>query len=132
MNDVIDRTLLRNLRTRLDIALREVEDEFGLHMTTGNARFTDTNATLKLEISMINDGGEIVSKKAEAFKLYASNYGLNPTDLGKSFRSNGKRFTIAGLNTRAHRYPIIAKGERGKGYKFTASRVKDCLVRTGN
>ena len=48
-------------------------------------------------------------------------FGFQPTDLGRTFRQNGDRFRITGLNTNARRMPIQAdRLSDGKRFKFSA------------
>ena len=69
------------------------------------------------------------SPEAEAFKANADLLGLTAEDLGAKFTVRGQTFQITGLATRSRKYPILACGPQGKGYKFPASTVCRALGR---
>jgi hypothetical protein len=126
-----DRSECRRVREAIDKALEEVGRKHGISLKLGNARFTSSNVNFKLEASLLGENGEVRSKEAEDFKMYASRYGLKADDFGKPFTTfGGKVFTICGLNTRANKNPIHAKNARGKTYIFPAEEVKVLLERS--
>ena len=90
----------------------------------GNATFTDSEVTFKVNFATIGKNGEVKDKSAEDFKRAAFAYGLKPEDLGKSFVTAGVQYTITGLKRSSRRYPILAKRSDGKQYKFPADMVK--------
>lgn len=90
----------------------------------GNATFTESNATFKIEVSLVGKNGEIKTKDAEAFKSYARIYGLQEEDFGKTFRNNGHTYKIAGLKTKSGKYPVIAEREDGKKFKFGVEYIQ--------
>jgi hypothetical protein len=63
----------------------------------------------------------------EDFKRYASRYGLQATDLGRSFTQRRSTFTIVGLVPSRPKYPILVENQNGKRYKFPASKVAALL-----
>lgn len=46
--------------------------------------------------------------------------GINPT---KSFRIRNSTFTITAFNPSRWKYPVSAKNQNGRGFKFTISQV---------
>jgi hypothetical protein len=73
------------------------------------------------------DGGELTAAGKD-FINYASMYGLEPSDLGKEFKSRGKTYRITGFKPRSHKYPILAVNVRtGKAFKFMVEDVKGKL-----
>ena len=130
---IIDKPFLKKIRPEIEAALAEVGKRFGVELTLGNASYADTYATFKLNVATIGDNGELNTKKAEEFKRYAPAYGLKSDDFGREFRSNGDRFKITGLNTRAHRHPVIAESlSNGKEYKFSLENIKMYLQMSGS
>lgn len=121
---MITRDLLRDLRPRIEAALAELATETGLHITVGNASFTPSNATFKLEIATTDATGEVQTKETTAFKSLARSYGLEPDDLGKHIRHNGTEYEIQGLAPKSWRFPILARRIRdGKVFKLPAEAV---------
>ncbi len=121
---VINRSLLRMLRPKITEALVEVGKKHGVELTATNASFTGITGHFKIEIDLLDSSGKVLDREAEAFKLHATSYGLKAENLGQTFFSNGKPFTICGLNPRAHKFSILAKDSKGEIYKFTAHTVK--------
>lgn len=63
------------------------------------------------------------------FELHASSYGLQASDFGKVFTSNGKPFRITGVETTRRRFPIMAESN-GKSMCFTSESVCNALLAT--
>lgn len=121
----IDRTFLRQFGAEAQEALEKVASKHGVSVSYKGARFSSANATIKFEIATVGRGGEVNTREVESFKRSARRYGFEPEDLGSEFTVRGETFKIVGLNTRAHKYPIV--GERvtdGRRFKFHASTVK--------
>jgi len=69
------------------------------------------------------------SPEAEAFRQASEHFGLKAEDLGATFQSANKTFTITGLSPRSVKFPVLADNEDGRGYKFKASTVCRALGR---
>ena len=121
--------VLKQIREEVNALLKPLEEKFSVKMELGRATYSHNNFTFKLEGSRIGDDGSVVTKEAEAFKMLAKMYGLEAEDLGKTFKTQGKEFTITGLSTKSNKFPIQAKGSDGKSYKFPAESVKLFLGR---
>lgn len=127
-----DKQETRRIGSAIEDALQKVANQFGVCIKRGNGRFSSNNLTLKIEVSLLNANGEVKSRESETFKLYAKVYGLEPTDLGRTFTAwSGKTFEITGLSARSHKYPVFAKNVlTGKGFKFPAEEVKVLLAKS--
>jgi hypothetical protein len=123
----ITRDAMLALRADLDAAVRQVGERHGLKIQTGRATFSAECATFKVEVATIGQSGTVQTKEASAFKQLAQAYGLKAEHLGASFDQGGKTYTITGLKTKAHAYPILAKGQDGKTYKFPVEMVRRAL-----
>lgn len=101
----------------------------GLSVRVGNARFSSSNVTFKVEVAEVSSAGEVLDSEAEAFKSRASFFGLSPNDLGKTFTTfGGEEFRIVGLRPRAPKRPIIgARTKDGKRFVFTTGQVEFAL-----
>ena len=58
----IDRQFLAVIRPKIIAALQELAEEYDISFETGNAKFTPTNATMKIEIATKNEEGVTISK----------------------------------------------------------------------
>lgn len=125
-----DREWTRKIATEAEAVLAE---HFAnrLEVRRGNARYGPGNATVKFTFARVGDDGKAMTPERQAFERFAARHGLDPEDLGRTFRTlQGDRFAIVGLNTRARTYPVIAERADGKRFKFSASQVKAALART--
>lgn len=114
-----DRVNLRDLRVRIDAALKQVATDLNLKISAAGIQFTPTNCTVKIECSTITPSGEIVTKEVQDFKRYCGMFGLKPEDLGLDFISQGKVYRITGLKPNATRFPVIAERVYDrKAFKF--------------
>ena len=120
----MDRSTVKQMRSSLEGLFGEFEKKYNVKVQLGNASYSDSNATFKLEVSDVNADGSVLSKDAEAFQKQAKFFGLEPEDLGSTFKQNGQEFTICGLKPRSHKYPVLAKNGKGQTYKFGADIVK--------
>ena len=127
-------------RNTCEFALRVLRQvDFGTVKTALNAEVRigkasyDINAdggmTVKIEIMPIVNG-VAKGKEVLAFERECFLYGLEKSDLGKTFITPEGTYEIVGLNTRAHKMPILAKKfNDGRRYKFSAIFVKRALGR---
>lgn len=114
------------LRDEIDAALQAVAKKHGITLKVGNASFDANQINFKLNAMTLGEGGEVVTPEKKAFIADAHFYGFKAEDLGRTFMSNGKTFTIAGLKHANRKMPIIATSE-GKSYKFAVDAVKRAL-----
>ncbi len=132
--ETINRELVKNLRGHIQKA---IDDYFGgrtgslnpyslpnLKIEVGNASFTESNVTFKVEVALVGKGGEIKTKEAESFKAFASLYGMKAEDFGKSFTTGGHTYKIVGLKTSRHKLPVVVEREDGRKFKFGADHTK--------
>ena len=120
----MDRDKCRMIRDVLNEELQACAEKLGLVISIGNATYTDTNVTFKVECAEISEDGTVMNKEASDFKSGAYLYGLEPEDFGREFESNGKVFKIVGLKARSRKYPVIGEDVQGKRFKFPETVVK--------
>jgi hypothetical protein len=113
--DTISKESLKQLRDDIDAALKAVGDKHGVALRAGNASYTATNATFKLEVST-------------SFNRFCTLYGFKPENLGATFQNRGVTFTLIGLDRKSRKYPVLARNAKdGKTYKFDTRRVLTAL-----
>ena len=82
--------------------------------------------TLKVSFAHVTDEGVVETPERIAFIKNAFSYGLNPSDIDKTFIDGmGVAYKITGLKPRRHKYPV--SGTRlsdGKPYKFSEFQVQ--------
>jgi hypothetical protein len=115
----IGRQECRTLRAEISEHLAEFAAAHGLAVQVGNAKYTANSVTFKLELALISEGGDAMTSDAEAFRVNAIHYGLNPADLFREFRGPRGAAKIIGLSTRSRKRPIIVEHlADGKHYKY--------------
>ena len=121
----LDRETLRMVRARMERALEPLK-EIGIHAEVGHISYTGQNATVKVEISVIGEGGEIVTKEATAYDLYREMRGL--PERGSQFISGGSTYTITGFKPRSTKFPVMVTRADGKTFKFNLVKFPSWLV----
>jgi hypothetical protein len=121
----ITRDLLRNIREDIATELKSVGDKHGVLITPRNASFNSQNATMKIEIAVIGDGGVVENKDRTNYTLYCGSYGLKPEWLDKTFVSGRDTYQIIGLAVRRSKNPVVVKRlPDGKDFIFPDHLVK--------
>jgi len=123
----INRTTLRLIEADALAALETVATKHGIAFKFGSGRFTADNATLKLEVAVMNADGTAETKEVSDFKAMAQHYGLKAEHLGEEIRIRGTTYTICGLKRKSKKYPIIAETANGKRFKFEAAQVLEAF-----
>jgi hypothetical protein len=108
----------------MDAALAKVSKEYGIKISTGNARFSADEVTFKVKANVIGTGGVVKTKEAQAWDIYKVSHDLGHLNVGDTIQLQGKSFTIAGYNTRARKSPINITDSNGRGYKCSVAMVK--------
>ena len=119
-----DKPSIKAIRTAMDAALAKVEKQYGIKISTGNARFSADEVTFKVKANVIAKGGIVKTKEAQAWDLYATTEGLGHLSVGDTVQLQGKSFTIKGYNRRARKSPIYIEHAMGRGYKCSVSMLK--------
>jgi|TARA_B110000037_G_C17097794_1_gene496711 hypothetical protein len=119
-----DRQSVKAIRVAMDIALAKVESEYGIKISTGNASFSGDEVTFKVKANAIGAGGQVKTKEASAWEMYANLNGLGAISVGDTIELQGKSFTVAGWNSRARKSPISITDANGRGYKCSVEMVK--------
>ena len=119
-----DKPSIKAIRVAMDKALAKVEKQYGVKISTGNARFSSDEVTFKVKANVIGTGGVVKTKEAQAWEIYASSQGLGHLNVGDTVYLQGKPFTIAGYNTRARKSPINITDSNGRGYKCSVQMLK--------
>ena len=117
MIENFDKPTLKTVREAIEASLDGLQEELGIQLKIGNISYGANKFTTKLTGSLFSH-----DPLAEEWEKYASMFDLDVTWIGKQFPSNGKTFTIVGLDTKKRKYPVIAScGD--KQYKFPARVV---------
>ncbi len=119
-----DKPTIKAIRMAMDNALATVEKEYGITISTGNARFSGNEVTFKVKANTTSTDGQANTKEADNFELYKNSIGLGWLAVGDQIMLQGKYFTLKGYNTRARKSPIQIEDSNGRGYKCSVEMVK--------
>lgn len=119
-----DKPSIKAIRQAMDEALAKVSKEYGIKISTGNARFSADEVTFKVKANVIGTGGQVKTKEAQAWDIYKVSHDLGHLNVGDTIQLQGKSFTIAGYNTRARKSPINVTDSHGRGYKCSVNMIK--------
>lgn len=119
-----DRATARVLREEMNQAFKSIEAKYGITLSAGNISFSNNEASIKVKANTIGDNGQVETKEARNWGVYAEYNGLGGIKVGDTIDLQGKSFTIKGWNTRARKSPIQIEDAQGRGYKCSVSMVK--------
>jgi len=124
---MITKELLSELRKDFDRAIEEVGHKYSLSIDLKGISYSDTNASGKIEMSLIQPDGVLQTKERSSWQSMASTYGLDPDLLDKTFVSRGVTHTVAGINKKAKKYPIQTRNPQGETFKWPVSHFKRAI-----
>ena len=119
-----DKPTIKAIRMAMDNALATVEKEYGITISTGNARFSGNEVTFKVKANTTSSDGTANTKEADMFELVKNQEGLGHLSVGDTVTLQGKDFILKGFNSRARKSPIQIEDMQGRGYKCSVSMLK--------
>lgn len=121
---------LKHLRMEIDAALADTAKRHNVTLKAGNASYNreGTEATFKLEVVALGEGGTPRDIPAELFISNAHMVGLKAEYLGKPVNIQGRTFTITGFKPKARKNCITVKDADGKTFVTDAATVKRQLA----
>lgn len=125
----LNKTNLSTINSDIVEALQSVANKHGVQISRGNCSFTANNANLKIVITAIGENGEVETKEASDFKLYAFHHKIPVKYLNKEVTIQGRQIKILGYKPRSSKYPVlifdIALGKRFKYQESVFSQLVD-------
>ena len=124
-----DKATLRALRNRLNMALAEVSEDFGITLKAGNCRFTSMEATFKVHatINTTNASGEVIAPERAALLRMLPAMRLTEKALERRFFAFGHWFKLVGYDAKRRTKPMVIEREDGKRFIAEYQRVLDAL-----
>ena len=122
----IDKNLMKKLRAEIDEALSSVGERNGVHLHAGNGSYRGGSGHFKLEISLVEQSGEVITPEAQAFRDRCGIYGFEESDLFAEFTDTMYRrsFKLLGLRPRARTNVMLVEDlANGKKYRMDADVV---------
>jgi hypothetical protein len=125
----LDKPTVKYLRERLRTIVKPLAQELGVAIDLGNCSFAANNCRFQLKVALLDSSGEAITEDADCFRVNAKLFGFEPDDLGREFSFQGQPYTICGLKPKSCKYPVIARSDNGKNYKFPCRTVLSALGR---
>jgi hypothetical protein len=125
----LDRPTVKHITKRLETAVKPLAEELGVVIDIGSCTFNTSNCRFQLRASVLDCDGKAITEESESFKSNAKLFGFEPDDLGKEFAFRGQSYNICGLKPKSRKYPVIARSDNAKDYKFTCRMVLSALGR---
>ncbi len=91
------------------------------------ASFDATTCELKIKIAIVNADGVVATREANEFPRFCKMFNLDAEDLGRTFDSRGRGFTVTGIKPNNSKFPIIGTRDDGKSFKFPQAMVVRAL-----
>jgi hypothetical protein len=125
---MITKQKLQAIRPEVNQALLDLGKKYGLSIQLGTGHFTSTNATFKLEMSVVTDTGVVIKREMQDLQLWAPRYGITPDVIKNTFRVGADEFVLVGFMPRRYKMPFLAKNVRtGIIFKLTSRQVQNGL-----
>ena len=116
--------VLKALAMDINTALKAVADKHGLSITTGNSRYDDLTAEMKLKISTIDDTGATNTRERNALNTWSDHLldGLQYGDIVTLLTRKGKlEYSVVGYVSRSGKLQMT--GQDQKTWLFDAAAV---------
>lgn len=125
--------LCNRLRRDMMEACLAVTETHGLTVEGGDLADIDLRHSFEINfrVGIPQANGEIYSPEKAMFEVLAPQFGLAPSDYGKTFRTSGELHRIVGINPNRPKYPISTERvSDGRGFKMLAENVAMYLQRS--
>ena len=123
---MITKNQLKKFRVDFAECVKPLEQEYGIKLSIGGITFSNVGFSCRLKGDLVDENGEEKVDLKE-FDMLKSILGLSAS-LNDTFYSNGKEFTITGLNTRARKNAVELKCNDGKKYKASVEHVNRMIA----
>jgi hypothetical protein len=109
----------RMLSAEITQELQDLANRHGLDISAAGGQYGDTEFIIKIRVTTGDTSAVEAKKRAEIDRDGRWVGGLQGSDYGAIFPSNGERFRFTGVNPGRPRYPISGERVRdGRSFKF--------------
>jgi hypothetical protein len=113
-------TEFKIFRKEAEQALQGLAQKYNANIMAGNIKYDTNHFTISITVRKNDIAGK--SYEQAEFEKCCVIFGLKPSDFGKTFASQGREFTICGIDMKARSMPILATSN-GKTYKFKEESI---------
>ena len=117
------RATVREISSDIVTALAAVEEKHGVKIDRGNASFTGNNFSLKIKVAAISEDGDVLTKEAQDYDLYADAHDLPKRNT--VLNVHGRRLKMVGFKPRSTKFPVLVEDlDAEKTYKYAVDTIK--------
>lgn len=141
-----DRKTVEQVRDRINAALKQIGDEFGIDINLGSSiRYTSNSFDAKVSAGIFDEsiivkseeGEEVDLKLADNERPYAINLqqsngstGISRSHLGKRIKLQGEEYTIIGLTSKKSNASCVLRDSKNRLVRSKCSNITT-LLRVG-
>jgi len=104
----LDRATCKDITNELNTALASLGEKLGVSIRTNGCRYTDTSASIKLEVELLSDEGRPISKEEMFLNEHYEMLDIPKEWLGAMLKDpKGKFFYLRGYKQRSYKRPFI-------------------------
>lgn len=124
----LDAQTIDALRSEISMALKTIENRYGIVIKTGSCRYSSSSAQIKIEVATVSSTGEVIDSEASMLRRNIINLGLLPEHLERTIVIGGKTFKLAGYKKARYSKPFSLRcNEDGKTYVASDDQVRNGL-----
>lgn len=117
---MITATKIKTILAKIKLAVEQIEKEENVKIDFSNSQYTSAFFQTKMKVTT-NEKNEKVDC---AYKSICMTLGFTQNIIGMQFNGAYGLCEIIDVVTRNRKYPVIAKCENGKKYKYSVSNIK--------
>lgn len=124
----LDAQTIDALRSEISMALKTIENRYGIVIKTGSCRYSSSSAQIKIEVATVSSNGEVIDSEASMLRRNVIQLGLLPEHLERTIVIGGKTFKLAGYKKARYSKPFSLRcNEDGKTYVASDDQVRNAL-----
>jgi hypothetical protein len=120
------RARCRRLTEEAEQLLAALAEREGLTLQPKTSRYDRDGGTFTIAFDLVSEVGQ--EKEKERARSDAALVGLPESCIGQTFRHKGRTFEITDIVLRRPKYPVSARRDDGKTFKFPAEAVQVKLL----
>lgn len=125
--NTFDKETIKAIRGELQLAIRSIENRYGIQLTAGRAKFSEKSASMTIDMATIGNNGEVVDREREFLTANLTWLGLKSEHLDATFRIGNDTFKLKGYKRARYAKPFsVVSMTTGMTYV-----TSDSSVRTG-
>lgn len=126
--NTFDKDTIKMIRGELQLAIRDIENRYGIQLTAGRAKFGQKSASISIDMATIDSNGEIVDHDREFLIANLTWVGLKSEHLDTAIRIGNDTFKINGYKRARYAKPFsLISMTNGQKYVASEDTVRTAL-----